>query len=213
MRNSTHGRPAEMKKVQLSLACGAVDRTRPILDGRVQIEGCEVTALPLAAEEAFHRAFHFGEFDVSELSMSSYIARLSMGDTRYRAIPVFTSRLFRHSSIYVHRDSGIRTPADLKGRIVGLPEYAMTAALWVRGFLEDDFGIVPQDLRWRTGGLYEPGRVPKANIVLPETIEVQSIPPDETLDNMLANGKLPALISARPPRSFLAADGDRKSVV
>lgn len=196
-----------MAKLSISLGCGASDRTRPLLDGRISIEGCETTALPLAAEELFHRSFHSGEFIVSELSMSSYLARRAMGDTRYLAIPVFTSRMFRHSAIYVHAESGINEPEDLRGRCVGVPEYAMTAALWVRAFLEQDFGINPQDLHWRTGGLHQTGRTAKADINLPSSIDVQPIEPNETLDSLLADGRLPAIISARPPQNFRCATG------
>jgi 4,5-dihydroxyphthalate decarboxylase len=187
----------------LSVACGASDRTRPILDGRIGVEGCEVIPFPLRPEEAFHRAFHFGEFAVSELSMGSYIARVAMGDTRYQAIPVFTSRMFRHSAIYVRSDSGIDKPEDLRGRIVGVPEYAMTAALWVRGFLADDYRIEPQDLRWRTGGLHEQGRTPKVDVEWPAGLDIAPIGLDETLDGLFTDGRISALISARPPRGFL----------
>lgn len=196
-----------MSKLTLSLACGASDRTRPILDGRVPVEGCDIIPFPLPAEEAFHRAFHFEEFAVSELSMSSYVAQIALGDTRYRAIPVFTSRMFRHSAIYVRADSGINNPEDLRNQIVGVPEYSMTAALWVRGFLADDFGIKPEDLRWRTGGLHEPGRKPKVELIYPTDLDIVPIDGSTTLDEMLATGEIPALISARPPRSFRNANG------
>lgn len=192
-----------MKKLTLSVACGPSDRTRPILDGRVAVEGCQVIPFALTPEEAFHRAFHFGEFAVSELSMSSYIARMAMGDMRYRAIPVFTSRMFRHSAIYVRSDSGIHSPEDLRGRTVGVPEYAMTAALWVRGFLADDYGVRPQEIRWRTGGLHERGRTPKVDIKWPADLDIGPIGEGQTLDGLLAAGKIPAVVSARPPRSFL----------
>ncbi len=196
-----------MAKLPISLGCGAYDRTRPLLDGRLSIEGCETIAVPLVPEELFHRSFHSGEFIVSELSMGSYLARWSMGDTRYFAIPVFTSRMFRHSAIYVHADSDINEPEDLRGQCVGVPEYAMTAALWVRALLDQDFGIKPQYLHWRTGGLHQTGRTAKANINLPPSIDVQPIEPNETLDNLLADGRLPAIISARPPQSFRNANG------
>jgi len=196
-----------MSKLTLSLACGASDRTRPILDGRVPVEGCDIIPFPLPAEEAFHRAFHFEEFAVSELSMSSYIARIALGDTRYRAIPVFTSRMFRHSAIYVRDGSGIDGPEDLRNQVIGVPEYSMTAALWVRGFLADDFGLKPDDLRWRTGGLHEPGRTPKVELDFPTGLDIAPIQANRTLDGMLAAGDISALISARPPRSFGNANG------
>src|SRR3954447_24538762 len=196
-----------LSKLQISLGCGLYDRTRPLLDGRIAIEGCDTIAIPLGPEELFHRSFHFGEFIVSELSMSSYLVRIAQGDARYRAIPVFTSRMFRHSAIYVHSDAAIDHPRDLTGKLVGVPEYAMTAALWVRGFFDDDFGIKPHDLRWRTGGLHQAGRTPKADVELPSSVDIRSIEPNETLDGMLASGKISALISARPPRSFATGCG------
>jgi 4,5-dihydroxyphthalate decarboxylase len=135
-----------MSKLTVSLAGCDYDRTRALFDGRVQIKGCETISVAMSPEEAFHRAFRFQEFDITELSLSNYMNVVAKGIGHYVAIPVFPSRLFRHSSIYVRADRGIERPEDLKGKIVGVPEYQMTAAVWVRGILQDEFGLKPEDV-------------------------------------------------------------------
>ena len=141
-----------MSIVPITIACGNYDRTRPIRDGRVLVDGCDVTFLALEPEEVFYRAFRNQEFDVSELSFSSYIRTVAAGVSPYIAIPAFVSRIFRHSGIYVRSDRGINSPADLKGKLIGLPEYQITAVVWQRGMLQDEYGVKPSDIRWRTGG-------------------------------------------------------------
>jgi 4,5-dihydroxyphthalate decarboxylase len=188
----------------LSLSVCDYDRTRAIFDGRATIEGCDVTAVNLEPEESFHRAFKFAEFDVSEISMSSYIMTTARRDAPYIAVPAFVSRLFRHSSIYIRTDRGIARPEDLRGKAVGLPEYQMTANVWVRGILQDEYGVRPADIKWRRGGLEEPGREERARITLPPEIELVQVPHDRTLSRMLADGEIDGLISARAPSCFLA---------
>ena len=192
-----------MARLPISLACCAYDRTTAIFDGRAPIEGCEVFATPMHPEEAFHRAFKYQEFDVTELSFSSYMLTTARGESPYIGIPAFVSRLFRHSSIYIRTDRGITSPEDLKGKLVGVPEYQMTAALWVRGILEDEYGVRPSDIRWRNGGLEEPGREERAPLRLPDEIELESLPVDQTLAQWFAEGKLDALVTARAPSCFL----------
>ena len=191
-----------MGTLPLTVATGHYDRVQAIIDGRVGIEGCDVNYLPLGPEEAFYRAFTNREFDVTELSFSSYTIARSHGVDDYIAVPVFLSRMFRHSAIYIRTDSGIESPADLKGREVGVPVYAMTAALWVRGMLQDDYAVRPADIHWRTGGLEEPGRYGKYPLNLPPDIRVDPIPDDKTLSCMLADGEITALISARLPSCY-----------
>src|SRR5712664_3482682 len=147
-----------MVEVPITIACGNYDRTRAIRDGRVKVEGCEVTYLPLYPEEIFFRAFRYQEFDVSELSFSSYIRTVAAGMSAYVGIPAFVSRLFRHSGIYVRTDAGIRAPADLKGKRVGLPEYQITAVVWMRGIMQHEYGVSPTEIHWRNGGQEEAGR-------------------------------------------------------
>ncbi len=192
-----------MSRLSISLACCDYDRTRAIFDGRAPIEGCEVLATPMVPEEAFHRAFKYQEFDVSELSFSSYMMVTARGESPYIGVPAFVSRLFRHSSIYIRTDRGIERPEDLKGKLVGVPEYQMTASLWVRGILEDEYGVKPSDIKWRNGGLEEAGREERAPLKLPDGIELESIPTDQTLSQWLTEGKLDALITARAPSCFL----------
>ena len=147
-----------MVEVPITIACGNYDRTRAIRDGRVRVEGCEVTYLPLYPEEIFFRAFRYQEFDVSELSFSSYIRTVAAGNSAYVGIPAFVSRLFRHSGIYVRADSGIRVPTDLRGKRVGLPEYQITAVVWMRGMMQHEYGVKPTEIHWRSGGQEEAGR-------------------------------------------------------
>lgn len=189
--------------LQVSLAAGDYDRTRAIFDGRVRIEGCEVAAVQLEPEEAFHRAFKFQDFDISEISLSSYTMTTARGDSHYLAIPAFVSRLFRHSGIYIRTDRGINRPQDLKGKTIGLPEYQITANVWIRGILQDEYGVKPSDIKWRRGGLEDAGRDERAPIELPPDIDLADIPTDRTLSDMLASGKLDGLVSARAPSCYL----------
>ena len=134
------------------------DRLNPIISGRVPIEGCDVNFFPLRPEELFPRVYQTQDFDVTELSASSHILTSLRGDADYVGIPAFVSRVFRHGDIYIRTDRGIRSPEDLRGKVVGVPEYQMTAALWIRGILSDEYGVKTSEIRWRNGGLQKPGR-------------------------------------------------------
>lgn len=192
-----------MPKLQLTLACGAYDRTRPVLDGRVAIEGVELQCFPMEPEECFARAFRSQDFDITELSGSSHLLTTARGDSHYIGIPAFVSRVFRHSAFYIRTDRGIRSPEDLRGRLVGLPEYQMTACLWARGILLDEYGVKPGEIRWRNGGQEQPGRTERTPITLPPGIELQSIDAGKTLSGMLEAGELDALVTARAPSCFV----------
>ncbi len=192
-----------MRKLEISLGCCDYDRTRALFDGRVQIDGCEVAATPVEPEEAFHRAFKYQEFDLSELSLSSYTAQLARGENPYVAIPAFVSRLFRHSGIYIRTDRGIARPEDLKGKTVGLPEYQITANVWIRGILQDEHGVNTPEVRWRSGGIEEPGREERTALKLPPHIDLKPIPRDKSLSGMLEAGELDGMIGARAPSCFL----------
>jgi 4,5-dihydroxyphthalate decarboxylase len=189
--------------LELSLSVCHYDRTAAIFDGRAPIEGCDVIAVANSPEESFHRAFKFQEFDVTEISMSSYLLSLARNDSHYVAIPAFVSRLFRHSSIYIRTDRGIKTPADLKGKTMGLPEYQMTANVWVRGMLQEEYGVKPSDIKWRRGGLEEPGRDERAKISLPKDVDYAAVPADRSISDMLEKGEIDGLLSARAPSCFL----------
>ena len=191
-----------MSRLTLSLSCVDYDRTRAIFEGKVRVAGCDIVPTAMSPEEAFHRAFKFQEFDISELSMSSYMNQVAKDGSPYVGIPAFLSRMFRHSSIYIRTDSGIDKPEDLKGKVVGVPEYQMTAALWVRGMLQDEYGVQPADMNWRDGGLEEGGKTPNVKLKLPEGVHLETIPTDRTLSEMLDTGEIDALISARAPSCF-----------
>lgn len=190
-----------MAKLQMSVAVGNYDRIRPLVDGVVQIDGVDPQFMLLEPEEIFFRAFRHADFDICELSLSSYSVKTAARNCPYIAVPVFPSRAFRHNSIYVRTDR-IRTPADLKGRRVGTPEYQVTANVWARMFLEEDHGVRPSDMTWVRGGLEDPGRVEKITLDLPANIRVEVAPPDVTLSGMLAAGDLDAIISPRGPSCF-----------
>src|SRR4051812_33451753 len=192
-----------MADVPITIACGNYDRTRAIRDGRVKVEGCYVTYLPLYPEEIFFRAFRYQEFDVSELSFSSYIRTIAAGDSAYVGIPAFVSRLFRHSGIYIRADSDIRTPADLRGKRIGVPEYQITAVVWMRGLMQHEYGGHPNEIHWRQGGQEEPGRGGRTPLKPVPGLDLQTLPAGETLVGALREGKLDALFTARAPSSFL----------
>src|SRR5579884_4082514 len=187
--------------LRITLACGATDRTLPLILGDVRPAGIDLTFLRMQPEEVFFRMTRYAEFDAAEMSFSSYLLRRSRGDDAVIAIPVFPSREFRHNCIWVRADAGIDAPADLRGRRMGVPEYQVTAAVWIRGLLADDYGVQPTDLHWFTGGLYEPGRHEKLPIHVPG-LDLQPISEDTTLSDMLLDGELDALMGPRPPRGF-----------
>ena len=192
-----------MPKLQLSLGCCDYDRCKAVFDGRAPIEGCEVLPVAIEPEEAFHRAFSAQEFDVSEISISSHTLMTSRGENAYVGVPAFVSRLFRHSGIYIRTDRGIDAPRELNGKTIGLPEYQITANVWIRGILQDDYGVKPESIRWRRGGLEEPGRGERAPLKLPEGIELKQVADGKTLSGMLEAGELDAVVSARAPSCFL----------
>ena len=191
--------------LHLSIACRPYDRVAALMEGSVTVEGCTVSMLPLAAEEIFSRAYSRAEFDVTELSMSSHIITTEKNISPYVGIPVFVSRMFRHQAIYVRTDRGISMPQNLRGRTLGVPEYQMTAALWVRGMLSDEYGVRSEHISWRTGGLNYPGRQEKFGMKFEPPFDVQPIPDNQTLDTLFASGDLDGIVTARPPSCFLNA--------
>jgi 4,5-dihydroxyphthalate decarboxylase len=191
-----------MKRLRLTLACWPYDRTRALADGSVRMEGIDLTYLPLEVEETFWRQARFQEFDASEMSLSSYVKTLNSDKPPFIAIPVFPSRSFRHSCVFVSAKSGIREPEDLKGRRIAAPEYQMTAPVWIRGILADDFGVKITDAQHFSGGEEEPGRVEKLKLDLPSHIRYSPIPEDKTISRMLADGELDAFVTARAPSTF-----------
>ncbi len=186
----------------ITIACWGYDRTRFIGTDQAPVEGCDVTLLDLGPEEMFHRALHFQEFDATELSFANYLTLLARDACPYVAVPVFPGRRFRHGGIYINQNSGIEKPEDLAGRIVGTPEYQMTASVWIRGILADEYGVPPSAIRWRAGGLWQPNRTEKVKFQAPDGVELERIGQGKTLSQMLADGEIDALLGPRAPTGF-----------
>ena len=197
-----------MRKLQLSIACSNYDRTRALLEGRIPVDGIELTCLDLPIEETFFRMLRNYEFDVAEMSLSSYVLSLFAEKPRLIAIPVFPSRFFRHSCIFINREGGIREPKDLIGKRVGTPEYQMTAGVWIRGILSDEYKVPVSSVTYFRGGEEEPGRPEKLRLSLPPEIRLESIPPKKTLSAMLDAGEIDALYTARMPSTFVRGSGN-----
>ncbi len=191
-----------MSKLKLSIAVGDYDRIRPLVDGTVQIDGVDPVFMLLEPEEIFFRAFRHADFDICELSMSSFSVKTANGDCPYVGVPVFPSRAFRHNSIYIRTDRGIVQPEDLKGKRIGVPEYQVTANVWTRAVLEDEHGVKPSDVTWIRGGYDHPGRIEKIALNLPSDVRVEDAPEGATISGMLANGEIDAIIGPRAPSCF-----------
>jgi 4,5-dihydroxyphthalate decarboxylase len=196
-----------VSSVRMSLACWDYDRVRPLQDGRVRVSGVDLTFISLRVEEIFFRMLRHKEFDAAEMSLSSYVLTLREQPPPFVAIPAFPSKSFRHSGIFVHENAGISEPADLAGKTVGVPEYQMTAGVWIRGMLADEHGVPVDSIRYRTGGLEEPGREEKIPLQLPARFDVAPVPADRSLSEMLATGELDAVFSTDPPSCFGSAKG------
>jgi 4,5-dihydroxyphthalate decarboxylase len=202
--------PPEVRvgNIRLTLACWNYDRTNALADGRVRVNGVDLNYLSLPVEETFFRMLRYREFDAGEMSLSSYVMSLFSDDPPFIAIPVFPSRSFRHSCIFVNRNSGIREPKDLIGKKVGSPEYQLTAPVWIRGILSDEYGVPVNGVSYFTGGQEEAGRIEKVKIALPADIRVQRIPPGKTLAQMLDAGEIDALYTPRIPSTFGDGSGN-----
>jgi 4,5-dihydroxyphthalate decarboxylase len=190
-----------MGGLDLTLACGHYDRTEGLRDGSVRVEGVNLTYLDLPVEETFFRMARFAEFDLAELSLSSYVISLER-DAPFIAIPAFPSRMFRHSAVYVNTAAGIAAPSDLAGRTIGLAEYQLTANVWIRGILAEHHGVPVESVAYRTGGLHRPGREEKLAVRLPESIRIAPLPAGRTLAEALVDGEIDALYTPRTPQPF-----------
>ncbi|MBI2303548.1 MAG: ABC transporter substrate-binding protein [Chloroflexi bacterium] len=191
-----------MEKLHLTMAMGPYDRTMALRLGDVQPEGIKLNYLTLEPEEAFWRMVHYGEFHVSEMSFGTYVSRWAQGKRDLIAIPVFPSRSFRHASVYLNIESGIDTPKDLEGKRIGLPGYAHSAGIWIRGALRDYYGVDIESIHWFQAGLEEPGREDKVQITLPSQVSFRNVR-DRVLSAMLETGDLDAVCSARAPSCFV----------
>jgi len=199
-----------MSKLRLSLACWNYDRTRALLETRIPVDGIDLTYLNLPVEETFFRMLRYHEFDVAEMSLSSYVLSLFSESPPFIAIPIFPSRFFRHSCIYINRNSGIRDPKDLIGKRVGTPEFQMTAGVWIRGILSDEYGVPVTGVAYFNGGEEQTGRPEKLKLELPPAIRLQPIPETKTLSAMLDAGEIDALYTARMPSTFTQGSGSVK---
>jgi 4,5-dihydroxyphthalate decarboxylase len=190
-----------MNEVPLTLAISRYDHVEDLTAGRIVPDGIKLTSLILPIEEIFFRFLKHREWDVSELSFAKYSSLISQGDTSLTAIPVFPSRIFRHSSVYVRRDGPVRTPQDLAGKRIGLPEWAQTAAVYSRGFIAHQYGIDLKGIDWVQAGVNEPGRVEKVKLDLPAGIRLTP-EPTKSLSGMLVAGEVDAILSAHAPDCF-----------
>jgi 4,5-dihydroxyphthalate decarboxylase len=196
-----------VSKLKLTFGCWNYDRTRGLMDGSVQPDGIDLNYLNMPVEETFFRMLRNREFDAAEMSLSSYTMSCFKDPQPFIAIPVFPSRFFRHSCIYVNANSGIKSPKDLIGKRIGNPEYQMTAPVWIRGILSDHYGVPVDSVTYFTGGEEEPNRSEKLKLDLPDNIRVERIGPDKTLSQMLYDGEIDALYTARMPSSYRKGDG------
>jgi len=193
-----------MANLSLSVAVGDYDRNRPLINGVVRIDGVDGVFMTLSPEEIFFRAFRSRDFDICELSLSSFTLRTAMGDCPYVGVPAFVSRMFRHTSIWVRTDR-IKAPADLKGKKVGLPEWQLTANVWARAMLEDDHGVKGSDIHWIRGGIEHAGRPEKITVKLPAGVRMDDAPEGKTISQMLIDGEIDGFMAPRPP-SFMTAE-------
>jgi len=191
-----------VSRLKLSFACWNYDRTRALMERTVVPDGIDLNYLDLPVEETFFRMIRQREFDVAEMSLSSYTVSLFRDPAPFIAIPVFPSSMFRHGSIYVNANAGIRQPSDLVGKRVGTPEFQMTAPVWIRGILAEQYGVPVDSVTYCTGGEEEPGRSEKQKLDLPASIRIEPIGPTQTLSRMLAEGEIDALHTARMPSTY-----------
>ena len=191
-----------MSNLRLSIAIGDYDRNRPLIDGRIGIDGVDPIFMTLSPEEIFFRAFRHQEFDISEVSFSSQVVSVDRGDPAYIAIPAFLSRAFRHTSILIRNDKGIEQPEDLKGKRIGLAEYQLTANVWTRGLLEDEYGIKPSDIQWVRGGMEVPHRPEKIKLQLPPDVSIENAPEGKCLNDLLKEGEIDGFIGPRTLSCF-----------
>jgi 4,5-dihydroxyphthalate decarboxylase len=193
-----------MATLTLDLGCGDYDIVRPLKDGAVRAEGMEINFVTINRPPEVHwRMGVHHEFDAAEMSFGSFVAGKAHGDFPFVGIPAFVYRKFRHSCAYVNVNAGINKPEDLKGRHVGVPEWQMTATVWLRGFLQDDYGVRPSDVHWLTGGLESSERKEKVALTLPPEIKIENIAPGQTLSDMLVSGEIDALLTAQVPAPYV----------
>ncbi len=194
-----------MSRLHLTLAISEYDHVRDLCSGAVAVDGVDLTHLSLPIEEIHFRFTNFREWDVSEMSLAKYISLLSQDDHSMVAIPVFPNRVFRHSAIFVRRESELNDPTQLTGKRVGVPEWAQTAGIYARGFLTHQYGLRLSTIEWWQAGVNQPGRTEKVELRLPQGVGLHRAP-EKTLSGMLMAGELDAVITAHPPEPFERGD-------
>src|SRR3954447_25723422 len=185
-----------MANLRLTFACGPYDRTQALRDGTIVPEGIDLTYLALQPAEIFWRMLQYREFDASEMSLSNYTMTLASGESPFIAIPVFPSRVFRHGYFFINTDKGIKSPADLKGKRGGVPEYSMTAAVYMRGLLQHEYGVKPTDIEWVQG------RADHIGHKLPEGVRLTMAPAGVELGDLLERGEIDFMMTANNPLAF-----------
>jgi 4,5-dihydroxyphthalate decarboxylase len=193
-----------MALLTLDLGCGDYDIVRPLKDGNLRAEGLEINFITINRPPEVHwRMGVHQEFDAAEMSFGSFVAGKALRDYPFVGIPAFVYRKFRHSCAYVNVNAGIDKPEDLKGKRVGIPEWQMTATVWLRGFLQDDYDVRPGDIHWFTGGLESSERKEKVALKLPPEIKIENIPAGKNLSDMLVTGEIDALLTAQVPAPYV----------
>lgn len=192
-----------MARLHVVMAGGRYDRTRSLMDGSVRPEGLDFEYIEMPVEEVLRRVMRNAEFDVAECSLAHHLIATAQGGWDYLAIPLFPSRCFRHSFVFVNRNAGIAGPRDLRGKLVGVRDYAMTAAVWLRGLLEHDYGVPPSAMRWRTGAVEQPGGEDQSATDVGKEVEILPVQPHKSLNAMLETGEIHALMTPRIPSAFL----------
>ena len=191
-----------MSNLKLTLACWDYDRTRPLIDGRVKPEGIDLDIKVMRPREMFPRMLEKKEFEISELSLGSYVTLKGRGSCPFVAVPVALSKIFRHSCIYVRTDDSIKTPQDLRGKRVGTTQLGSTGTVFMNGMMQHEYGVGLEDIHWFIGGLDSPTSRPVLALNLPDKIKVDFLPSDQTLESMLEAGQLDALFALYIPSTF-----------
>ena len=191
-----------MSNLKLTLACWDYDRTRPLIDGRVKPEGIDLDIRIMRPREMFPRMLEKKEFEVSELSLGSYVTLKGRGSCPFVAVPITLSKIFRHSCIYVRTDAGIKTPQDLRGKRVGTTQLGSTGTVFMNGMMQHEYGVALEDIHWFIGGLDSPTSRPVIALNLPEKVKVDFLSSNQTLEGMLEAGQLDALFALYIPSIF-----------
>lgn len=194
-------------RIPLTLAINDSDQVRDLVSGRVPVDGVDLTCLLYPVEEIFFRFTKFREWEVSEMSLGKFTALKSRGDTSIIGLPVFPSRSFRHSGIFVRADGPVDDPAALVGARIGIPEWTVTATVYQRGLLEHEYGIPLHEVSWVQAGINSPGRVETLPVGLPPGVEIDQRP-EATLNDLLLAGEIDAMLVPHPPRSFEDRSGE-----